>query len=531
MLFHSWYFVLFAVAVVGLYYAVPVGRENAWGGTFRRWLILLASLYFYAVWRPEYLALILATIVVDYAVARVIDCTSICDSLVRKRFALAVSLCFDLGLLFAFKYLGFFEETWNTIVAPWMGKPLDLPKLLLPMGISFYTFQSLSYVIDVYRGKLPACRSLPQYALYVTFFPQLVAGPIERAPHLMPQLSLTNRFCLDDLQMGLFRIAQGFFKKAVLADHLGIFVDSVFNEVASAANGGAIGMSPVELILAGIFFTFQIYFDFSGYSDIAIGLARIFGVRLMENFNAPLTATSIYDFWKRWHISLTSWFREYVYFSLGGSRCSRARAIVNVLIVFFLSGLWHGAAWTFVAWGVCHGVAYALERPWRKLPVKHPWLGRIKTFTLVVLFFTIFRAPNFAAWGEYMAGCLNFGPFKGFALWLFNSIGHAAAIQESSIQALVASSESEVVELWTGCFELFCTGIPLTKAAIVAPLAGLLIWLVRCIVTRGGTRGCVLGDETQVRVWNSRWLWCLVYLAAILAFGRFSGQGFIYFQF
>ncbi len=498
MLFHSWYFVLFAIAVVGLYYAVPVGKEKSWGGTFRRWLILIASFYFYAVWRPEYLVLIIATIVVDYSVARFIDKDSYVDfeldgtrkksTLIRRRLALAVSLCFDLGLLLAFKYLGFFEETWNTIVAPWMGKPLNLPKLLLPMGISFYTFQSLSYVIDVYRGKLPACKGIFQYALYVTFFPQLVAGPIERAPHLMPQLSLENRFSLDDLHMGLFRITQGFFKKAVLADSLGLYVDGAFKGVVA---GEAVEMSAVQLILAGVFFTFQIYFDFSGYSDIAIGIARIFGVRLMENFKAPLMAVSIYDFWKRWHISLTSWFREYVYFSLGGSRCSRGRAIVNVLIVFFLSGLWHGAAWTFVAWGVCHGVAYALERPWLKRPIKHPWLGRIKTFFLVVLFFTIFRAPDFTTWFAYIAGIFGV----------------------------------DTLHLATNLLDHH--HLNLTMANTAAIFFGLLIWFVRSAITKGGTRGCVIGDEPRAH----RLIWMFVYLVSIVLLGRFSGQGFIYFQF
>jgi len=503
VLFHSWYFILFAVAVVGLYYAVPVGKENTWGGKFRRILILVASLYFYAVWRPEYLVLILATIGVDYTVAQIIERFGPVDSApgakIKCRIALAFSLAFDLGLLFAFKYLGFFEETWNAIVAPWMGKPLDLPKLLLPMGISFYTFQSLSYVIDVYRGKIPACRNIAQYALYVTFFPQLVAGPIERAPHLMPQLALEHRFDVADLQAGMFRILQGFFKKAVLADHLGVFVDGVFNGVAA---GQVSELSPVELILAGVFFTFQIYFDFSGYSDIAIGIARIFGVRLMENFNAPLLATSIYDFWKRWHISLTSWFREYVYFSLGGSRKGRPLAIVNVLIVFFLSGLWHGAAWTFVAWGVCHGVAYVLERPWRKLPVKHPWLGRIKTFALVVLFFTLFRAPDFGTWLNYIAGIFNFGPFE--------SLPHTEFCGGPCAHSLF-------------CVVNDAVHIP----AALSVLVGLSIWGVRSLVTRGGTRGCVVGDEPGV--W--RWTWCLVYLLAIIFLGRFSGQGFIYFQF
>ena len=358
-------------------------------------------------------------------------------------------------------------------MAPWLGKPLDLPKLMLPMGISFYTFQSLSYVIDVYRQKLPACRGIADYALYVTFFPQLVAGPIERAPHLMPQLRLENQFDLGDLQAGLFRITQGFFKKAVLADHLGIFVDSVFNGIAA---GNATGMTPLDMAVAGVFFTFQIYFDFSGYSDIAIGIARIFGVRLMENFDAPLTATSIYDFWKRWHISLTSWFREYVYFSLGGSRRGRPRAIANIVIVFLLSGLWHGAAWTFVVWGVCHGIAYVLERPWRKLPVKHPWLGRIKTFALVVLFFSLFRSPDFGTWVDYIRALFSFGQFA-----------------KVSLLALVTT---------------------LPKEAVLGALAGLAVWGARTALPRVGTLS-----------------WGIVYLVVIFLFGRFSGQGFIYFQF
>ena len=475
MLFHSWFFVLFAVAVVGLYYSVPAQSVGNFGGKFRRWLILLSSLYFYAVWRPEYLALILATIVVDYSMARLIDHlgSSSPAAVLKRRLALAASLCFDLGLLFAFKYLGFFEETWNTIMAPWLGKPLDLPKLMLPMGISFYTFQSLSYVIDVYHQKLPACRGIADYALYVTFFPQLVAGPIERAPHLMPQLRLENQFDLGDLQAGLFRITQGFFKKAVLADHLGIFVDSVFNGIAA---GNATAMTPLDMAVAGVFFTFQIYFDFSGYSDIAIGIARIFGVRLMENFDAPLTATSIYDFWKRWHISLTSWFREYVYFSLGGSRRGRPRAIANIVIVFLLSGLWHGAAWTFVVWGACHGIAYVLERPWRKLPVKHPWLGRIKTFALVVLFFSLFRSPDFGTWVDYIRALFSFGQFA-----------------KVSLLALVTT---------------------LPKEAVLGALAGLAVWGARTALPRVGTLS-----------------WGIVYLVVIFLFGRFSGQGFIYFQF
>ena len=218
MLFHSWFFILFAVAVVGLYYAVPVGRENAWGGKFRRILILVASLYFYAVWRPEYLALILATIGVDYMMARLIERfgrSADVKANIKRRIALVISLCFDLGLLFAFKYLGFFEETWNAIVAPWMGKPLNLPKLLLPMGISFYTFQSLSYVIDVYRAKIPACKSIANYALYVTFFPQLIQGPINRFDAMRGQLFEQRSPNAYGMRRGLLRLGYGVFKKTV----------------------------------------------------------------------------------------------------------------------------------------------------------------------------------------------------------------------------------------------------------------------------------------------------------------------------
>lgn len=462
MFFHSWLFVLFGVAVVGLFYCLPKGLP-------RRILLLLSGLYFYACFRPEYLVLMLGVVFMDYTMARFMEGT---ESLKRRRIYLCCSLFFDLGILFLFKYLGFFEETWNAVFSSLSGN-IDLPNLLLPMGISFYTFQSLSYVIDVYRKKIKAEHSLFQYTLYVTFFPQLVAGPIENASHLLPQLRFSEKtFSIENFSEGTLRILQGFFKKAVLADSLAYVVDSVFANPSEA--------SPTMIFLASISFAFQIYFDFSGYSDIAIGIARLFGVRLMENFNMPYVATNFYDFWKRWHISLTSWLREYVYFSLGGSRCSSSRHIFNVLAVFFVSGLWHGAAWTFVLWGVLHGVFYLYDVHFKRGSGSIKVIARIRTFLLVSFLFTIFRAENFNAWLLY---------WKSF---------------------FINFSKSQ---------------------SVLMPWEAILPSNIWVPVAFGGV---VLGVQTLLnyRFKNlPMFLKMALYLLPLLFFGRFSGQGFIYFQF
>ena len=266
-----------------------------------------------------------------------------------RKLYLAITLLACLGTLFFFKYFGFLFESVKSIVELFDGEaPQLVVKLILPVGISFYTFQTLSYVCDVYRGRIKTERNFFFYALFVSFFPQLVAGPIERPENLIPQLKEEHKFNTADFTRGIKYMALGFFKKIVVADTVSVYVDAVYNNPSAADTLG--------VIIATGLFAVQIYCDFSGYTDIATGAARVMGIRLMKNFDHPYTATSIKEFWARWHISLSSWFRDYLYIPLGGNRRGRARTLLNVFLVFLVSGLWHGANWTYVIWGALHGV-------------------------------------------------------------------------------------------------------------------------------------------------------------------------------
>ncbi len=347
MLFNSLQFLVFFPAVVALYFLTP----------FRlRWILLLsASYYFYACWKVEYLALILFSTAVDYIAGLRMEASARPSS---RRFWLGASLISNLGLLFAFKYFNFFNDSLRAAFDAF-NVFYDVPafQVLLPVGISFYTFQTLSYTIDVYRGERKAERHLGIFALYVAFFPQLVAGPIERSTRLMPQFFEHHGFSYDRAVDGLRLMLWGFFKKLVIADHIAVYVNAVYNNPAD--------FTGLPVWIASYFFAFQIYCDFSGYSDIAIGSARVLGYDLMENFRRPYFSKSIAEFWRRWHISLSTWFRDYVYIPLGGSRVARRRLYYNLMVVFVVSGLWHGANWTFVVWGALHGaymVASLLSR-------------------------------------------------------------------------------------------------------------------------------------------------------------------------
>lgn len=391
VLFHSLAFVVFFPTVVALFFATP--PRHRWA------LLLAASYYFYAAWKPEYLVLIVASTLVDYAVGlRLATATSAR----AKKWLLAASLTFNLGLLFAFKYADFFGASVQAAFRA-ANVMLEVPalELLLPVGISFYTFQTLSYTIDVYRGEREPERHLGRFALYVAFFPQLVAGPIERSTHLLPQLDAVPSFDADRVGRGLGLILWGSFKKLVIADRAALFVDAIYAD--PERYGGP------TVIVATYLFAFQIYADFSGYSDMAVGTARVLGVELMENFERPYAARSITDFWRRWHISLSTWFRDYLYIPLGGGRVAPRRRLVNVAVVFLLSGLWHGANLTFVAWGALHGllfaVTWALTGPWhaatRRLSddargLLAAALGIPLTFHLVCLGWMLFRADDLA---------------------------------------------------------------------------------------------------------------------------------------
>lgn len=359
MLFNSLSYAIFLPVVCVVYYLLPHRM---------RWAALLAfSLYFYMSWNPRLILLILFTTLVSWSGALALD------HLRRRRARQAVvvagsALC--LAVLFFFKYYDFAADSLQGLFGL-LGIPLAPPtlSLLLPVGISFYTFQTLSYLIDVWRGDLAPERHLGYYALYVSFFPQLVAGPIERAGNLLPQFRQPHQFSTAGCTRGLQQIGVGLFKKVVIADTLADFVDAVYNNLP--------GKTGLTLILATVLFGVQIYCDFSGYSDIAVGSARLLGFSLMENFDAPYLCCSVRGFWRRWHISLTSWFTDYVYIPLGGSRCSRLRHLRNLMITFLLSGLWHGANWTFVCWGCWHGLFLCFETFWgRRADALAARLGR-----------------------------------------------------------------------------------------------------------------------------------------------------------
>ncbi len=408
MLFNSVQFLIFFPIVFLCYFFCSlVIKKNIVTQT----VLLAFSLYFYACWKAEYLILILISIVITYLSGILMQAKPN-----RKGLILVFSLVSNLAILFFFKYYNFFADTVNYFVAHNGKNPL-IPTInvLLPVGISFYTFQALGYSIDVYRGKVKAEKNFITYALFVTFFPQLVAGPIERTENLLPQFKVDYDFDYDRITSGIKLAAWGFFEKIVIADRLAIYVNGIFNNLETATGA--------SLILASFMFAFQVLCDFSGYSDIAIGVARILGFNLMRNFKRPFFAKSISDVWTRWHISLSSWFRDYLYFPLGGSRCSKARHCFNIMVVMAVSGFWHGAAWHYVVWGLMHGffqVIGLLTSPFRKAALVFCHLGtydksiksgiRIKrgwqfvqifiTFSLFVIAAAVFRANSM---GDYWA--------------------------------------------------------------------------------------------------------------------------------
>lgn len=347
MLFTTLTFLLFLPIVFAAYWLTPSQRG-------RNAVLVAASYFFYGWWDARFAVLMAAASFVDFLAALAIDRT---DDPRRRRLFLTGSCVFSLGLLGYFKYAGFFAEN-ATALANALGirlTPVEL-NVVLPVGISFYTFQTLSYVIDVYRRKLPATHSLVDYMAYVSFFPQLVAGPIERAGHLLPQFTSLRSFDEQAAREGLRLMAWGFLKKLMIADTLGVLADAAYGNVG-AADGPT-------LAFATLCFAFQIYCDFSAYSDIASGCARLFGIELMRNFAYPYFSRSISEFWRRWHISLSTWFGDYVYVPLGGNRHGRLRRARNVMTTFVLSGIWHGASWNFVVWGTLHGLAVLPAALW-----------------------------------------------------------------------------------------------------------------------------------------------------------------------
>lgn len=403
MVFTTWAFVkFFAVVLIGLA-LLPTRR-------LRQLLILLASAFFYAYWKPSYLLLLATPSLIDYFCAIKIEDSSNPEA--RKHW-LYVSLVTNLGLLAYFKYTNFFVDN----LAELLGRHVAHLNIVLPIGISFFTFKTLSYTIDVYRREIKTCRSLWKYAMFVSYFPELVAGPIVRASIFLPQMGRSLKPSWSRAVIGLQVILLGVTKKIVVADRLAIFVDPVFASPSA--------YSPLTVASAVVAYSVQIYCDFSGYSDIAIGASKIIGFDLPENFNMPYIATSITEFWRRWHITLSLWLRDYLYIPLGGNRKGPWRTYLNLFLTMLLGGLWHGASWTFVFWGFLHGVGLAVHKFWLSRSGKqrrpfHGIVGWLGTYTFVCFGWVFFRARDFSTALAVLRKIVGFD--SGGVVWFYSPL-------------------------------------------------------------------------------------------------------------
>ena len=469
MLFNSIAFLFFFPAICIIYYAIPTHLVKV-----RNLLLLAASYYFYMNWEPAYALLLLTSTVVTYLAA--IGISRSYDRK-KKKFYLISSIVLNLAILFLFKYYNFIGSNLQSLFQL-MGIGLTIPKftLLLPVGISFYTFQALGYSIDVYYGKTDIEKSFTTYALFVSFFPQLVAGPIERSGNLLPQFKQKHYFDYDQAMSGLRLMIWGYFMKLVLADRCGLYVDNIFNNL-DKHNGGS-------YLIASLLFPFQIYGDFAGYSLIAIGSARVLGFKLMDNFMRPYMACSIGEFWHRWHISLSTWFKDYVYIPLGGNRVKHARAYTNLLITFTVSGIWHGANWTFLCWGGLHGILLCIEKA---LGIgKKSYTGFEKLLHWAVTFIFVCMA------------------------WILFRVDHL----------------SDALTIVTGIFTR--SGIPKMETANFIAIGLALIILVSKELTDEFKLNIRIAES---RSWLISHLYLILMISYIVLFGVLGGDQFIYFQF
>jgi alginate O-acetyltransferase complex protein AlgI len=402
MLFNTFEFLIFFFSVLIVFFSVPQKR---------RWFILLlASYFFYGYWKPSYLILIAGSTIADYLLSNAIGKSK--NDRKRKKL-LSTSLILNLSLLFAFKYFDFLADSFNEILTTSDNSyKIKLLNLALPVGISFYTFQTMSYTIDVYNRKIKPEKHFGIFALFVSFFPQLVAGPIERASNLLPQFKRDTFIDYNRFASGAQLILWGLLKKALIADRVGLIANEIFNNHEDYQG--------FTLIIGVICFAFQIYCDFSGYSDIAIGTARVFGYDLMKNFKSPYFASSLTDFWRRWHISLSTWFKDYVYIPIGGNKVLKWRWYFNLWITFLISGIWHGANWTFVLWGAIHGFGLVIEnilsykRSDKFLLFKKLWI-----FSLICLAWIFFRANTISDAFIIIGNILSFDHYNTSQLSLY----------------------------------------------------------------------------------------------------------------
>lgn len=397
MLFNTLDFAVFLPIVFVIYWLLS--RKNL---RLQNLFIVVSSYVFYGWWDWRFLFLIFFSTLVDYSIGRFLVAQ---ENIFKRKILLWASISINLGLLGFFKYYNFFLDNFIQVFS-FLGSPIQANSLniILPVGISFYTFQTLSYTVDVYRRKLEPTKDFIAFSAFVSFFPQLVAGPIERATNLLPQFYTRRKFNYNQAADGMRQILWGLFKKVVIADNAAVLANEIFNNSADYSGS--------TLLLGAIFFTFQIYGDFSGYSDIAIGTARLFGIKLMRNFNFPYFSRDIAEFWRKWHISLSTWFRDYLYIPLGGSRGSRFNSVRNIFIIFIVSGFWHGANWTFIAWGALNAIYFLpllltnnnrkhldIVAQNRLLPSLSESIKMSITFSLTVLAWIFFRAENIThAW-------------------------------------------------------------------------------------------------------------------------------------
>ncbi|PCJ64141.1 MAG: membrane-bound O-acyltransferase family protein [Bacteroidetes bacterium] len=404
MLFNSLDFALFLPIVFCFYWLASRGRLK-----IQNTFIVAASYFFYGFWDWKFLGLLIASTVIDFCIGRALNHNT---NKGRRKLLLGLSVFVNIGLLGFFKYHNFFIQSFVDAFS-FFGTPIEGPFLtiILPIGISFYTFQTLSYTIDIYRNKLKATNDFIAFAAFVSFFPQLVAGPIERAKNLLPQFLSRRKFNRKEGITGINQIIWGLFKKLVIADNCAQYANDIFNNYTQ--------YSSLTLILGGVYFAFQIYADFSGYSDIAIGTARLFGFRLQVNFKYPYFSKNVAEFWRRWHISLSTWFRDYVFIPLGGSQVKNEKLIFNILIVFVVSGFWHGANWTFLVWGFLNGIflipiALKQKKSSPKSGLKSStgsnFIKTLFTFTLITLGWIFFRSETLKDAYLYLGGIgkLNF---------------------------------------------------------------------------------------------------------------------------
>jgi D-alanyl-lipoteichoic acid acyltransferase DltB (MBOAT superfamily) len=482
MLFNSIEFAIFLPVVFLLYwfvfgYALKRSRKQL---RLQNAFVVLASYVFYGWWDWRFLLLIALTSFCSWGSGLLIGRA---NDKSRAKAWMCANIVLNIGILAMFKYYDFFVSEFARLFN--ISSDGLLLKVILPVGISFYTFQALSYSIDVYRGKMGPTKDIVAFFAFISFFPQLVAGPIERATNLLPQFQRRREFDYDTAVDGMRQILWGLFKKIVVADNCAVYVDQVFSTYTEQSGS--------TLLLAAIFFTFQIYGDFSGYSDIAIGTAKLFGIKLMRNFNVPYFSRDIAEFWRRWHISLTTWFRDYVYIPLGGSRVSKAKVVRNTFVIFLVSGFWHGANWTFIAWGAYNALLF--------LPLI--LLGKNRKYTNQVAEGRIL--PTIKEAGQILL--TFFLAVFGWIIFRAESIGQAW-------------------EYVCGIFDKSLISLPAAKGC-----TGLMLGLVLLIVVEWLQRDRQFGlDISSVKKWYLRWPVYLMLLFIIFVFGGHT-VNFIYFQF